>query len=136
MLRYYHKYIKMVLILLVLILVPVTSYGQDGQGGTESNLSILGYGARAMGMGKAFTALADDPTAVYWNPAGLEFINQQSLTLFHTTLWEGTNYDFLGYAHPTLNFGTFGFGIARIGVGDIRQIDRFGLDLGEFSNEE
>ena len=29
------------------------------------------HGARAMGMGGAFTAVADDPSAIYWNGAGL-----------------------------------------------------------------
>ncbi len=28
-------------------------------------------GTRALGMGGAFVAVADDPSAVYWNPAGL-----------------------------------------------------------------
>ena len=31
----------------------------------------IGLGARAAGMGGAYVALADDPTAVYWNPAGI-----------------------------------------------------------------
>lgn len=31
----------------------------------------LGYGARAIGMGGAYTAVADDGTAPYWNPAGI-----------------------------------------------------------------
>jgi hypothetical protein len=35
----------------------------------------FGIGPRAIGMGSAFTALADDASAVYWNPAGL---SQQS----------------------------------------------------------
>lgn len=31
----------------------------------------LGIGTRALGMGGAFTAIADDSSATYWNPAGL-----------------------------------------------------------------
>ena len=110
-------------------------FSQEGQGGTESNLS-KGYGARAMGLGNAFTAMADDPTAVFWNPAGLEFLYQRSVTLFHTSFWEGTSYDFLGYAHPTLRLGTFGAGIGRIGTGDIINRDKSGLPYGTFSFEE
>lgn len=30
-----------------------------------------GYGIRALGMGGAFTSVADDESAIYWNPAGL-----------------------------------------------------------------
>lgn len=37
-------------------------------------------GARAMGMGGAYTALANDATAVYWNPAGLAEVSLVSLT--------------------------------------------------------
>jgi len=107
----------------------------DGDAGTESNFS-LGFGARAIGMGQAFTALADDPTAVFWNPAGLEYIPQQSATFFHTTLFEGVQYDFLGYAYPTLDLGTFGFGIGRLGVTDIMERNEFGELVGRFSHDE
>ena len=31
-------------------------------------------GPRAIGMGAAFTAVADDATAPYWNPAGMVYI--------------------------------------------------------------
>ncbi len=110
-------------------------FAQSGQGGTESNLS-LGFGARAFSMGRAFTALSDDPTAVFWNPAGLEYVYQQSATFFHTSLFEGANYDFLGYAFPTLNLGTFGVGVGRIGIGGIKQRDIFNTDLGTFAWEE
>ncbi len=108
---------------------------QDGQGGTESNFNV-GFGARALALGNAFTAMADDPTAVYWNPAGLEFIDQQSLTLFHSSLWAGTNYDFMGYVFPTLDLGTFGLGLGRIGVGDIQERSEDGVPLNKFSLQE
>jgi len=128
---------NLLIIPLIIFLFFLPVMGQDGDGGTEDNMSILGYGARPLGMGKAFTALADDPTAVYWNPAGLEFLNQQSATFFHSSLWGGTSYDFLGYAYPTLNLGTFGLGIARIGIDDIPQTSADEQEYGNtFSNTE
>ena len=36
----------------------------------------MGIGARAIGLGGAFVSIADDPSAVYWNTAGLTNINQ------------------------------------------------------------
>lgn len=38
---------------------------------TQTAAASTGMGGRAMGMGGAFTAVADDGTAAYWNPAGL-----------------------------------------------------------------
>ncbi|MCK4755221.1 MAG: PorV/PorQ family protein, partial [Calditrichia bacterium] len=132
----YHRSIVSITVLLMIFFSFLSVHGQDGQGGTEDNMSILGFGARALGLGKAFTALADDPTAVYWNPAGLEDIYQQQATFFHVSLWEGTSFDFLGYALPTLDFGSFGFGIGRIGVGDIPQTNSGEEVLGTFSSAE
>jgi tetratricopeptide (TPR) repeat protein len=121
--------LKVRVFLSLLLIWPAILLAQDGNGqaGTRS-LFDLGFGARAMGMGNAFTALADDPTAVYWNPAGLDYIYQQSVTLFHASLYYGTSYDFLGYAYPTLDLGTFAVGIARFGTGGVQQT---GNDIGQ-----
>ena len=120
------QYKKIKYILSILITLSMFSgfclYAQNGDGGIESNLNF-GYGARALSLGGAFTALADDPTAVFWNPAGLEFIYQQNVNFFHASFWEGINYDFFGYVYPTLNFGSYGIGIGRIGIDDIEQRD-------------
>ena len=43
----------------------------------------LGVGARAMGMGSAYVALADDPTELYWNPAGLGAVEGSQVTVMH-----------------------------------------------------
>ena len=40
-------------------------------------LSTSGQGTRALGMGGAFTAVADDGASVYYNPAGISQINGQ-----------------------------------------------------------
>ncbi|HCC48672.1 MAG TPA: hypothetical protein DEQ38_11245 [Elusimicrobia bacterium] len=55
----------------------------------------LGFGARAPGMGDAFTAVADDISSVYYNPAGLSSLERPkalaSHALFHTGLSDGSN---------------------------------------------
>lgn len=43
--------------------------------------SALGVGARALGMGGAFVAVADDATAASWNPAGLAFLIRPEVSL-------------------------------------------------------
>jgi len=122
------------IIFTTVFLFTISLFAQDEWGGTESNLSS-GFGARALSLGQAFTSVADDPTAVFWNPAGLEHVNQQGITLFHSNLPQGTLYDFLGFAYPTLRLGTFGFGLGRIGTGELKRRDEF-VEYGTFSWEE
>ncbi|RKZ05995.1 hypothetical protein DRQ25_14900, partial [Candidatus Fermentibacteria bacterium] len=44
----------------------------------------VGAGARALGMGGAFCAVADDASAGYWNPSGLFLINGQEAQFMHS----------------------------------------------------
>jgi long-subunit fatty acid transport protein len=46
-----------------------------------SDLSFLGAGARARGMGGAFYAVSDDPAAVSWNPAGLIQMDKEQISI-------------------------------------------------------
>ena len=61
---------------------------------TASFLNI-GVGARALGMGGAYTALADDANALYWNPAGLSKLEQREFTASHAEMFASTRLDFL-----------------------------------------
>ena len=53
----------------------------------------IGLGTRAMGMGGAFTAVADDESAFYWNPAGITQIRFISVMLGAGA--QGEDFDFL-----------------------------------------
>lgn len=109
--------------------------GQEGEAGVESPFSI-GVGARALGLGSAAVAFPDDPSAFTWNPAGMVVVQQREIGLSLTTLFEGTQYNFIGYVHPTMTTGTFGMGIARIGTGGIKYTEErrgIPLEIGELS---
>lgn len=47
-----------------------------------NGLNLNGLGARAVAMGGAFVALADDYSAVFWNPAGLANIQQKYIAFY------------------------------------------------------
>ncbi|MFO7914489.1 MAG: PorV/PorQ family protein [Candidatus Krumholzibacteriales bacterium] len=53
----------------------------------------LGNGARAAGMGEAFTAVADDATGIYFNPAGLADVREVQLNVSHSEWFVGTRFE-------------------------------------------
>lgn len=70
--------------------------------GTETAAYLdIGVGARALAMGGAYTALADDAHSVYWNPAGLARMEKREAAASHAELGNMTRHDFITYAHPT-----------------------------------
>lgn len=82
-----------------------------------------GLGARPVGMGNAFTAVADDVHAVHYNPAGLSLLTRPELTSSYGKLLvgldDGSNLGdaFLGYAQPIQNGD---YGSVAIGYKDFR----------------
>jgi hypothetical protein len=79
----------------------------------------VGAGARGLGMGGAFCAIADDATAGYWNPAGLYMISGQEAQFMHSERFGGiVRYDYLGYGRSDGSTG-LGASLFRTDVGDI-----------------
>ena len=127
---------KIITFVLLIFCMQVSGFAQSGfskTGMTAATFLSIEVGPRAAAMGGAYVAIADDPTAVQWNPAGLDRIYQQSVMLFHASLLEGALYDFIGYAYPTLDLGTFGIGLGRIGVDEYDVINSSNVKIGKGS---
>ena len=81
-------------------------------------------GARALGMGGAFTAVADDATAPYWNPAGMVYLPYREVIPQHQEKFGSlANHDYLGgvwpLGGPKGRNAAFGVGLVRFAVDDI-----------------
>jgi long-chain fatty acid transport protein len=70
-----------------------------------AGFSIFEAGAKALGMGGAFTAQADDPSAVFFNTAGIADLDNTQLYLGISTIFTGTS--FAG-VDPDPGYGTTG----------------------------
>ncbi len=105
------------------------AFSSDYAGAAGAQFLKLGPGARAYGMAEAFSALADDASAVYWNPAGLAASEYTGASLTHSAMYEGINYEWLSYSFHT-PFGAAAFGLQRLSYGDITARDISGNETG------
>ena len=97
--------IKLLVLFLVLpmLLTPNMLYADFiGQSvGIASSPNPVGSGARAVGMGGAFIAVADDATAASWNPAGLIQLEMPELSFVGAYL--SNTEDFSSSSNPEIN---------------------------------
>lgn len=95
-------------------------------------------GARAMGLGGAFSALADDAYALYYNPAGLKRIKRKefsaSYDLIHAGLRDESKISnaFVAYAHPfQQRIGTIGLAWKEFSTRDLYKERAIALGYGK-----
>ena len=70
----------------------------------------IGVGARPLGMGKAYVAIAEDGDTIFINPAGLGKVNSFKLTSMYANLLGDVNYTVLAGAMPINDLITIGGG--------------------------
>ena len=79
----------------------------------------MGSGARSLGLGGAFTAIADDATSTIWNPAGLPAVDDLTVTLSSTQLSLDRKHNFMGLIKKVGANGGLGLAVINAGVDDI-----------------
>jgi hypothetical protein len=117
-------------------LLSAGNAGADRYGGEFLNIPV---GARAQALGGAYGSVADDPSAVYWNPGALSRQAGYELMAGHSSLLDGlADHDFLAASGPVSSKMWLGLGWVRLGVDGI---PRFSHTVGtppqgDFSDNE
>ncbi|MBK7257512.1 MAG: hypothetical protein IPI01_06865 [Ignavibacteriae bacterium] len=88
--------VRMILIVVALsILVALPAVAQE-------DWNVTGAGARAEGLGGAFIGLADDATAISWNPAGLGQLERSEFSVVGR--WIGEQFKYENPTRPAVNY--------------------------------
>ena len=115
------------LFFLILAVSPVSFAGVDAMPHLR-----LGAGARSIGLGGAFTAIADDATATVWNPAGLGSAADLSLNFSTQQLDLDRSHNFIALTKALGSAGSIGLAVTNAGVSGIQQYDANERYGGEF----
>ncbi|MEI7904079.1 MAG: PorV/PorQ family protein [Candidatus Firestonebacteria bacterium] len=108
------------------------SFSSGAAGTAGAQFLKIGVGARPAGMGEAFSALADDSTAMFWNPGALAVIPGISIDMMHAIYFQDMSFDWVSVSMPA-SFGTIGVNAKYISYGSMMQYDALGAETGSIS---
>ena len=126
---------KFLFIIISLLVFFDTSFSQVFSGTTAAQFLKIEVGAKSIGMGGAFVSLANDASALYWNPAGIAKLQNNDVMFSHTYWLAGTNHNFAGVILKLSDQQSIGFSYTSLTVGDMPvRTEMFPDGTGEYFN--
>jgi len=108
---------------LAALLLPTLAHSFGAAGAASAPYLKMPMGARGSGMGEAFSGIANDVNALYYNPAGLTSLEASQLSLMHLEGFGGVRYENMGLAVPAELlgidvWGTIGISYTLVAIED------------------
>ena len=98
-------------------LLPVL--GAQRAGTASVQFLKIGVGARAAALGESFVAIANDATALYWNPAGITQFQDNEVVVSHANWLVETNHQFLGFVYHLSSEDAVGVSVTSLHMDDM-----------------
>ncbi len=118
------------------------AFSEKGAGTRSGQFLKLPVGAKAIGMGEANTALADDVNSIYYNAAGLARLEKKNVEYMYSGIFlknkaagdSNPGYHWVAFAMPiSEKIGSAGIGLQYFSAGDINETDIRAAKVGTFS---
>lgn len=105
------------------ILFVVLQGGLFSAPGTTSSLFLkIPVGSRPIGMGSAFTSVANDIHSIYWNPAGLGQVENNEFMFTHNDYIEDLKMNYVAFCHPLRKYSSsIGIAITQFDAGSFQR---------------
>jgi hypothetical protein len=127
------KYIYLILALFTLMGTQVLAQSVTKVGTTSASFLGIDVGPRGTAMGGAYVSVANDPTAMYWNPAGISAINTFEATFSNTKWIADLSFNFAGIVMPLGSVGNIGINATFLTMDEIERTTILNPDgTGEF----
>ena len=109
-----------------------TSYTEEvsNVGTSAAAFLEIGVGANSQAMGGAFTAIANDVSALYWNPAGITQLEKVSISANYTEWLAGTAHEYFGAVIPMGERYAFGLSVNVLNYADKQPVRTIQLPEG------
>jgi hypothetical protein len=119
-------------LLAALAMTSRAAFAEEEDGGAPGSWLSQYVTARTLGLGGAFVGVADDASAVIWNPAGLAQLVPNEVRFETARLFEDTSINALNFAVPGNKLPSFGLSVVSLRSGDFERTNDMNDPLGSF----
>jgi len=95
--------------------------GGQRAGTAAAQFLKIGIGARALGMGESYVAVANDAEALYWNPAGISQFNEQTVFFAHTQWVVDIDLEYAGIVYHLDPSNSFGLAVTYLHTNELKE---------------
>ncbi len=122
-----------ILLIIVVALFGEVSVAASDAGRTAADFLSIGIGAKAAGMGGAYTAISDGASASYWNPAGLADVEGGEVVLGHFSWFQDITLEHGAVAYQISDRTALAASVTYLNYGQINGYDVNGMTTDEIT---
>lgn len=109
------------------LFLPSLLFAQSKVGTAGMQFLKIGSSARAVGMGEAFVAVANDGASLFYNPAGAAWLDKPAILFSYTVLPAGIKHNFLSLIYPR-GGGVWGLSSVALTTDDMERMVPYAPD--------